>query len=56
MLNRSAWLFVCISGFLLIFGSLEYLGLVEYAPLAALGLYTIGVLCLVFGAKGVIRG
>ena len=55
MANRSAWLFVCIAGFLLVFGSLEYMGLIEYAPHAALGLYTLGVLCLVFGAKGVIR-
>jgi hypothetical protein len=55
MANRSAWLFVCIAGFLLVFGSLEYMGLIEYAPHATLGLYTLGVLCLVFGAKGVIR-
>jgi len=55
MLNRSAWLFVCIAGLLLVFSSLEYMGLIEYAPHAALGLYTLGVLCLVFGAKGVIR-
>jgi hypothetical protein len=55
MAIRSAWLFVCIAGFLLVFSSLEYLRLIEYAPLGALGLYTIGIVCLIFGARGVIR-
>lgn len=53
--TRAAMLFLCIVGLLTACGSLEYLGLIEYAPLGALGFYSIGLLAFVFGVRGVVR-
>ena len=55
MATRAAMLFLCVTGMVAVFVSLEYLGLVHDSPLGALGIYTIGVLVFVFGARGVVR-
>ena len=55
MRKRTAMLLLCTTGMLSVFVSLEHLGLVHQSPLGALGIYTIGILAFVFGARGVVR-
>ena len=50
---RAVMLLLCVVGLFAVFFSLEY-WLIEYTPLVALGLYSIGLIAFVFGAKGVL--
>ena len=52
MLNRASSLVCALVGLAGIFFSLEYLGLLHYSPLIALGIYTISIIA---SKEGVVR-